>query len=154
MNSEQSAMNAALRLLTRQSYSSARLEEKLREKGISQENAAAAVACCIERGYVNDRALAERLIDVQESRGYGEYRISGYLRSKGINGELIEELLEKRKNEYSPDERQEALHELCRKLHRGRVWDKKERSRLSAALARRGFSWDEISGAVREIQED
>ncbi len=153
-SSEKVAVNAALRLLSRQSYASARLEAKLCEKGHSQEAAAAAAAFCAERGYIDDEAFARRLIEKQAERGYGERRISAYLQSKGISRGLTEVLVEEWEERISSEERNEALQALCRKLHRGESWDIKEKNRVSNALARRGFGWDAIKEALREVCED
>jgi len=148
------ACKTAVLMLGRQSYSSGRLFEKLLEKGYDEPSAAEAVAWCVERRYLDDETLCRRIIEQKAAGGHGERRIRDFLRSKVFDAELIDRSWETFAESRDPEEAAEKLMALCRKLHKGDVWDAREKARVSAALARRGFGWDEINEAVRGASEE
>lgn len=148
------ACKTAVLMLGRRSYSSRRLLEKLLVKGYGEEAAAGAVAWCVQQRFLDDETLAGRLAEQQASRGYGARRIRDYLRSKGFEDELIERVLQTSGDEQDAEVTMEKLVALCHKLHKEEEWDNRERARVSAALARRGFGWDEIRSALRRVTDE
>lgn len=92
--------------------------------------------------YIDDRAYAELYIK-SKSKKYGNFRIAAELRQKGVDGKIVDELL---------DDTDEDAVEVARKYlksHRGADVQK-----LKRFLASRGYSWDAVSDAVSELADD
>ena len=140
-------------MLGRQSCSSRLLLEKLREKGYDEAAAAGAVAWCLEQHFLDDEAFARRISGQKAAKGYGARRIREFLRAKLFDAGLIDRVLKEAEESRDTEDAAEKLLALCRRLHRGDVWDGREKARVSAALSRRGFGWDEINAALREVSK-
>src|SRR5438128_656922 len=78
------AQQAALRILAGATQSQAALQRRLLQRGFAKAVVAATLEMCIERGYVNDRALAESVAARRLRNGYGRERIVMELRQRGI----------------------------------------------------------------------
>lgn len=117
------------------------LEKKLQEKGASQAEARYAAEWLEAIGALNDADYAAALARHYGRMGYGPARIREKLREKGVPRELWEEALAE-----LPEAAEQIDAFLAGKLQ-GREPEQKERQRLSSALLRRGFSWEEIRGA-------
>lgn len=142
---ERSARTAAEALLARRSYSSQGLIGKLLEKGYGEDESLAAAERLTELGYLNDETFARDLTESLTRRGYGARRIKQVLRHKGVDPELAEETLSKKDDDDSDN----RIDRWLDKLGKGRALDKKEQSRLSAALFRRGFEGEDIRRGLR-----
>jgi regulatory protein len=134
------AFDSALRALARRDHSIAELERKLRERNISETAAAAVVARLVESGYLDDRRFAERWADaaVRNGRGYG-VRLRQDLARRGVNREIIEEVLAGITTTYGEDA---ALAALAERRFAGFVpgaATDREKHRVVAYLQRRGF---------------
>ncbi|MBO4330852.1 MAG: RecX family transcriptional regulator, partial [Oscillospiraceae bacterium] len=81
------------------------------------------------------------------SKGFGRTRAAAELRRRMVPAEYWEEALS-----GLPDsgERLDAL--IWQKLS-GKKPDAREKKRVSDALARRGYGWEEISSALRRYEE-
>lgn len=133
MNS--SARQAAVAILARSAQSGGMLRKKLIERGYTDEEADEAVEYCEEKRYFNDLEYSKRVLESFTRRGYGTRRAADYLREKLVPREVIQEAI----GEHEPEDSGEILAKLIKKLHRGE-WTIKEKNRVAAALARRGFS--------------
>ena len=94
-------------------------------------------------GLLNDRAYAETLVRHYSAKGYGPYRLREELRRRGVPRAYWDEVLEEL------DDPAEAIDALLRQKLRGRTVDRKELKRASDYLARKGYSWNDISAALR-----
>ncbi|MCH5351549.1 MAG: RecX family transcriptional regulator [Clostridiales bacterium] len=92
--------------------------------------------------YIDDRAYAELYIKSKSAK-YGAFRIAAELRQKGVDGKIIDELLE------DAEEDAEAVARKYLKSHRGADVQK-----LKRFLASRGYSWDAISSAVSALADE
>ena len=117
------------------------LEKKLREKGASAEECRYAAEWLEAIGALNDREYAALLVRHCADLGYGPARWRDELRRHGIPRELWEDVLAQ-----APDHAAQIDRFLKAKL-RSLPPDETEKRRLSAALARRGFSWGEVKDA-------
>ncbi|MDF1792749.1 MAG: regulatory protein RecX [Thalassobaculaceae bacterium] len=97
-------------------------------------------------GLVDDRSFAEGRAASLRRRGESARRISMKLREKGVDGDLIDSVLEE---EDGPDGRAAELAAACRFARRRRLGPLRDpgdrpdrRDRDMAALARAGFSLD------------
>lgn len=97
-------------------------------------------------GLLNDGQYARDVVRWCAEKGYGERRIRDELFRRGVPRELWDEALEER-----PDSDGAIDRFLAQKL---KNWDgdKKELKRVTDALARKGFSWSEISEGLERYQ--
>ena len=131
----------ALSLLERRDYGSAELAAKLVEKGASPSDAEAAVARMVEYGFVNDENYAAMVARHYAAKGCGPARIREELRRRRLDRELWDAALD------AAPENSEAAYRLFAAKMRGGC-DKDAVRKASAALVRRGFSWEDVRAAA------
>lgn len=131
----------AAELIGRRPLSRRDLERKLREKGATEEEASDAAAWLEDIGALNDGDYAALLVRHYSAMGYGPARIREKFYEKGVPRDLWDAALEE-----LPDSSGQIDLFLEKKL-RDSVPDEKEQRRLTNALRRRGFSWEEIRAA-------
>ena len=147
-------MNTALRdkalnLLSYRAHSRKELADKLRQKTSCHPAELSEVLDWLEEiGFLNDRAYAASVVRHAAGKGYGSGRIMSELARRGISKELWDEALSE-----MPDTG-DALDKLVRTKLRDPE-DREEVRKVSAALVRRGYSWDEVRRAIeRHVPED
>ncbi len=141
----ESAYPAALRLLAGRDYSVAALVRKLNLRGYAPGQVAEAVARLVAEGFLDDRRYAERFIaQARESGRYLGYRLRQELKRRGLESQLIAELLTE-----GPDHAEERL--VARRLLARRypyfdpaASDDRDRRRVAGFLHRRGFGVETI----------
>ncbi|HVX00389.1 MAG TPA: RecX family transcriptional regulator, partial [Candidatus Babeliaceae bacterium] len=84
-------------------------------------------------GFLNDRELTLRRMEVYKQRGYGPQWIAGKLRTQGLKA-----------SEYTEEEQREAIERVLKTP----PFARKDRSKKIAALQRRGFDLDVIFQVV------
>ena len=110
------AKEKALYLLEYRSHSKKELTDKI-SRTASREAAEAAAQRMEELGLINDEAYARELArSLLERKGYGVRRARQELLQKGIDRELVEEILE----EQAPDPR-EKLREIVERKYQDRL---------------------------------
>lgn len=144
----------ALRLLAGRPMSRKELVDKLTarprnpEKGplCDAETAGQAADWLEGLGYLNDKEYARMVAEHCAARGYGPARAREELRRRGVPREHWDTALE------GMDDPAEAIDAFLRKKLRGaELSDPRVRKRLSDALARRGFRWEDISAGLRRL---
>ena len=133
---------AAAEIMGRRAMSRRDLERKLQEKGASQVEAQYAAEWMEAIGAINDGEYAAMLVRHYGQQGYGTAWEREKLREKGVPRELWEDALE----QLPPPE--EQIENILNSKLRGKCLDEGQRKRLSAALARRGFAWNDIRAAL------
>ena len=88
------------------------------------------------------------LLQAQREKGYGLRKIRDELYRRGVPREFWEEAME----EWEPDGEQVA--KLARQKLRGAEPTRENLKKVSEYLARRGYGWDEISGALEQLREE
>lgn len=141
LGTPEAARKKALSLLERRDYGSAELAAKLVEKGASPSDAEAAVARMVEYGFVNDENYAAMVARHYAAKGYGQARIREELRRRRLGRELWDAALD------AAPENSEAAYRLFAAKMRGGC-DKDAVRKASAALVRRGFSWEDVRAAA------
>ena len=141
LGTPEAARKKALSLLERRDYGSAELAAKLVEKGASPSDAEAAVARMVEYGFVNDENYAAMVARHYAAKGCGPARIREELRRRRLDRELWDAALD------AAPENSEAAYRLFAAKMRGGC-DKDAVRKASAALVRRGFSWDDVRAAA------
>lgn len=134
----------ALELLSRRPHSRRELKDKLLRRGVSEEDAEDCVQWLSDRGFLDDEEYAGAVARHYAAKGYGAGRVRSELQRRGIDRELAADTLSD-----LPDNAGKIDAFLARKLTD--VNDRETVRKVSAALFRRGFSWEEIRAALRRF---
>jgi len=147
-----SAMEKAMRLLSRRPLTERELRDRLRKAEYTPGEIRDAVAECRKRGYVDDRQFAADYAEQLAARGLGGRRISQALYKRGISAELREEPLE----EAAATEAERAAEALAVKLRLlARESDpRKKREKAFRFLVGRGFSIDSCRAALEAAERE
>ena len=141
------ARNRAMELLSRRPMSEKELIDKLIRKGEDEETAADCARWLRENGFLNDESYAAAVARHYAAKGYGPGRVRAELSRRGVDRELWDDTLE-------------AIPENTDKLDRfiaARLTDPEDRDqvrKVSAALYRRCYSWEEIRSALRRFNAE
>lgn len=131
-----------INLLARKQMSRRELERKLGEWEASEEECAAICDRMEELGFLDDGEYAARLVRHYSAKGYGERKLRDELYRRGIPREFWEEAL------AQAEDSAQAIDAFVEKKLAGKTVDQKELKKVSDALARRGYSWSDISNAL------
>ena len=138
------AQEKALYLLECRDHSRKELENKLR-RSVKADTDRQVTQRMEEAGLINDRDFAGRYArELMQRKGYAVARVEQALRQKGIDRELIREIIE----EMQPDP-QEQLADLIEKKFAAQLADEKGRKRAVAALLRLGYRWEDVRSALQ-----
>ena len=134
----------ALKLLARREHSARELKRKLAARGVTDDEAAAAVEHAIAQNWQSDARYAEMLVRTRIAGGYGPVRIEAELEVAGVPAEQIQAALET----ASVDWRALAAEVHAKKF--GRVpKSSAERAKQYRYLQGRGFDSTQISAALK-----
>ena len=133
----------ALDLLTRKPQSRKELERKLKEWGAGEAESAALCDRMEELGYLNDASYAAQVVRYYSAKGFGEKKLRDELYRRGIPREMWDDALEQAQDPAG------AIDSFVAKKLAGKDLDRKQLQKVSAALARRGYSWSDINDALR-----
>lgn len=143
------AFEKAVRLLARRPLSMGELEKALRLEHYSDDETHATLVECIDRGYVDDLALAQRLAEKADQRKkLSRSALKRELSLRLIPGDIIDAVLIE-----SSDERElERMHEVASQRARQlKSLDRKTAERrLVSYLSRRGFGGSHLYRVVNE----
>lgn len=145
------ARERAIEMLSRRSMSRAEMVKKLIEKGEDEDTAEYCADWLVEHSLIDDESYAAAVARHYAAKGYGAGRVRAELGHRGISRELWEDALS------SMPENDDKIDRFIS----ARLTDPDDRDavrKISQALFRRGYSWDEIRSALErhraEIQED
>lgn len=139
------AYQRALYYLSRSNMSSGYLFKKLKASFL-EESAKNAVDMVLKKGYINDTEYAESLSLRLSEEGRSLREITEKMYLKGVKKADIEYALSK----LTIDENA-ALKTLIYKKYKSKLFLPDGEKKVSAALMRRGFSYDEIKKAIKEV---
>ena len=118
-------------------------------KGYSDEIIFEAVSKGKEYGYINDNLYAETFIN--NNSKYSKLVLKSKLINKGIEKSIIDENL---KNLVFEDDEVELCQKYAEKyLKTKKIQSQSDKQKLFASLARRGFNYDVIKKATKNIIE-
>ncbi len=143
------ARERALYLLDERDYGYVEMFKKL-ENNYPEEICYGVVNDLARLGLIDDRRYAAKCAEYFLTRKlWGKYRAREEMRRRGIPAELIDEALE----EYD-DGSQDRLRELVEKKYARKLSEENGVNKVKAALARQGFSYDEIKRVLAEYEEE
>ena len=134
----------ALRIINARPMSREELRKRLVEKGETPENAEECAEWLCQMGLINDAEYAGSVVRHYAAKGYGASRIKQELRRHGVSRELWDEAMSQ-----MPEQ-----DEYLARFLRSRLSDPGDRAqvkKVSDALFRRGYSWDQIKHALNEF---
>ena len=144
------AREKALELISRRPMSRKELMDKLTSKGETEDTAEYCAGWLEENGFIDEERYAAQIARHYAAKGYGAGRVRAELSRRGLNRELW-------------DEAMAAMPTGDDKLDRfiaARLKDPEDRDeirKVSSALYRRGYSWEQIRSALARYnapQED
>lgn len=141
------ARDRALTLLSRRPMSGRELRDKLIQKGEDEDTADYCVGWLTENGFIDDENYSSAVARHYSAKGYGAGRIRAELARRGVSRELWEDALE-----ALPDSSDKLRKFIASRLHDPQ--DRDQVRKVSQALYRRGYSWEEIRSALRAFCED
>ena len=139
-------LEKAVSLLNYRAHSRKELADKLKQKtGCGDAELNEVLDRLEELGFLNDRSYAAAVVRSCARKGYGAQRALTELSRRGIPKELREEALAEMPEDGG------ALERLIRTKLKDPS-DRDEVRKVTAAMVRRGFSWDEIRRAMDNVQ--
>jgi regulatory protein len=142
--------NIALRLLGRRNHTAFELERKLLQRGYDKENVRKIILKCSQLQIIDDKISGRLYLNELIHKGYGPHRIKYVMSQKGMENQLIDELLFEENVEKN--ERTLCEQVLAKKIKT--VSNKKDSKKLKALLHRfllsRGFSSSVILDLLQE----
>ena len=139
--------NHGMELLSYRPMSAKELREKLVQKGETAENTEAAVDWLQSRGFLDDERYSGMVVRHYAGKGYGAGRIRQELQRRGVARELWDEALKE-----MPEQEDKLDKFLSSRLKD--PGDRAQVQKVSAALLRRGYSWEEIQAALARFRAD
>ena len=141
------ALEGAVRLLAARARSEEEIRRRLSAAGYMDDTVDMVLFKLEKEGLVDDEAFAREWAAARARGGIGRERIMRELLQKGVSRELAAQAVEA----LDGDESGDAAADLARKLLRryaGEADAKKAMGKLLAAMARRGYGYDEARRAV------
>ncbi|MCM8762196.1 MAG: RecX family transcriptional regulator [Candidatus Omnitrophica bacterium] len=138
--------NRALKLLSRKGYSEAELREKI-SVDAKEDEVEEVIEECKKQRYLDDRTLAEYLVERNLKRTKGFWYIISTLEKRKIKEEVIEDV----KNNFNFEDEYKKAEEFVRKNKR-----KKGISSILFSLKSKGFSYpvmNRIAGKYLKVGE-
>lgn len=135
------AREKALELISRRPMSRKELIDKLLSKGETENAAEYCAAWLEENGFIDEERYAAQIARHYAAKGYGAGRVRAELGRRGLNRELWEDAMAAMP---AGDEKLDRF--IASRLRNPE--DKDEIRKVSSALYRRGYSWEEIRSAL------
>lgn len=145
----QRARERVLFLLKSSDKTEQELRRKLEAGGYPQEAVDYAIGFLKDHRFINDQNYGRRYVEYHSERK-SERQIQYELQKKGLDKEVIREILE----EQPVDEEAQIRAYVRKKRLKPEEMDVRERSKVMAALGRKGFSYDVVSRVLSRIYDD
>ncbi len=146
----QKAKEKAFSLLSRRSYASAQLRQKL-EGDFPPDCIDRVMERCTELGLIDDLDYAQRAArDLVHLKHYSLSRVRQELAHRGIGQNEIEDALEL----FAGYDERQALRQLLEKKYAASLREEKDRRRAFSALVRLGYDSGEIRGEMEKLRAE
>nr|WP_315023298.1 regulatory protein RecX [uncultured Aminipila sp.] len=166
---KKSPIDVALKHLANRDRTCQEIKKHLNEKEYSTDEIEETVDYLLEMNYLNDELYIEKYIEYAVSKGKGSAKIKGELRNKGVDKQLIDEVVSCSETLASQNERERAYIEALKIVQNVKIEDLsdcdndfnrkaqkfKELQRIKAKVARklesRGYSRNVIFDIIDNI---
>ncbi len=138
----------ALMLLGYRERSLPEIKMRMRQKGYEEKLIEKVVKYLKNRNLINDKRFARLWAESRIKKGYGSWRIQSELEQKGVNREIVDDIL---KDLYSGIDEVQVAVDLVKKKRWLLKDPQRVTKRVSNLLRRRGFSFEVISNVVEKI---
>ena len=139
----------ALKVIEFKDRTEKEIREKLTQKGYDENITEDEIAFLKDYGFINDLRYAQRFVsDAINLKKWGKARIRAELLRKGVDREIIDNTVEDAFIDVDDDR---LLKEMQRRFKNSDLSNIKERTRIFNFYMRRGFSPDEIKGAMNSM---
>jgi regulatory protein len=135
------AWDKALNLLARREHSVRELQLKLLQRGFTAETVETVLARLVVEELLSETRYAESYTRMRAGKGYGPLRIYQELRERGIDKEIIEQMLEQHAGDWPANLERAHNKRFGSPLPAGGA----ERLRRLRFLQQRGFSLEQIN---------
>lgn len=144
-----SARDYALKVIGFKDRTEKEIREKLAQKGYDEITIEDETEFLKSYGFINDLRYAEHFThDAINIKKWGKARIKTELLRKGIDREIVENTIEDIFSELDDDR---IFTEMKKRFKNSDFSNIKERTRIFNFYLRRGFSPDEIKGAMNRM---
>lgn len=143
------AYQKSLHFLSFRARSEQEIKRYLQKKDVDEQTIAAVIARLQQQHYLDDTDFARQWVESRiRSKPKGKHALRHELRQKGLTDAAIEHAI------AEIDETELAWRAAQKALYRWKSLDTSTRNqKLTAYLARRGFSYDVISDTIAKIDE-
>jgi regulatory protein len=145
---QKSALIHAGKMLSARMMTRKQVTDKLIEKGHSSDDALFAVDYLEQMRAIDDLEYAHQYVLSRAARGYGEIRIRQELRQRGVEEDHIDQAIESMPFDSG------MIEKFILSRAKSLPIDRREASKISSALARKGFLWDDIWPILRKYTEE
>ena len=149
----QKAKDAAYNYLSYRAQSVKEVRDKLAQKEFAEETIEQVVDDLQRQKLLNDREFARRFVEARLGRANGSCKLAQGLRRKGIETEIIDEVLGEFAATLDSEERAIGLLGKQAWRYRGLERDKAKR-RMLGFLARRGYDAQMARSAVDKVWQE
>ncbi|MDO4394289.1 MAG: regulatory protein RecX [Bacillota bacterium] len=153
-------LERAVSYLTVRPRTRKQVSEYLSEKGCSEEEVREVIKQLEEYNYIDDEEYTRMYFARGFAKGHGEFRIKRELSQKGVDGNIIEDVIfDLREKDEVPDQFQIAMQIGLDMLGRENLADMeyKERKKVEARIGRRlmsrGFDSSTVYGVLRALED-
>ena len=140
-----------IRLLGQKAYSEKELLSYYQRQQYDEKVIAETMQRLMKLDLINDKDLSKDQAEMLLGRGYSRNAVRNKLLQRGIDAETAQQAMESCSEEK---EKENALRTAETLFHKYRSEDEKKRIyKVSAAMARKGFSWEKIRWAVGQVTD-
>ena len=145
------AMEKAISLLAMRPRTQQEIVKALNGNAYPEHTIARVMARLDEAGYINDTSFAEQWASSRSARSMGTRRIQMELRQKGVASDTIAHVL----SNLDTDDVSAGALKAARKYAAGKnLSDIKDRQKIMAALARRGYDYATAKQALEALRQE
>ncbi len=138
-----------LKLITIRDRTQKEIRDKLKEKNFDENTIEEEIEFLLHYGYINDKRYAEHFTsDSISIKKWGKSRIRAELLRRGIDRDVADEAIEEAFSEVEDDR---LYTEMEKRFKNADFGNMKERTRIFNFYMRRGFSPEEIKGAMNKM---
>ncbi|MCY7297309.1 regulatory protein RecX [Alteromonas sp. a30] len=146
-NTKRLIRQAITRYLAQREHGFNEILYKLTQKGFPQALSRIELEAMQERGWQSDERYTKQLVQRRINKGYGLQFIQGEARSKGIEGAVLQSVMD----ELQPDWCEVAKNAAIRKFGDTPIKDNKDYIKRCNFLRNRGFGLTEISAVYERF---